>query len=70
MDSMTTREDFARSLDNPENAQKLNGLVEDARDALMDYQVCTYGGLTLIVSNVFHRLRYRTISTARAAKIS
>ena len=27
-------------LANTENAQKINGLVEDVREALMDYQVC------------------------------
>ena len=26
---------------NVENADKLGGLVEDVRDAMMDYQVCT-----------------------------
>jgi len=46
MDSMTTQEDLALFLKNPENAQKVNGLVEDARYALIDYQVCTPGALT------------------------
>jgi len=39
MDSMTTRKDLAHVLKNPENAQKVNGLVEDVRYALTDYQV-------------------------------
>ena len=38
--SMATRSDLAEFLSNPENAQKLNGLVEDIRYALMDYYVC------------------------------
>ena len=28
------------SLTNTENAQRINGLVEDIHEALMDYQVC------------------------------
>ena len=40
MDSMTTQDNFAHFLKNPENAQELNGLVEDIRHILMDYQVC------------------------------
>ena len=39
MNSMTTEDDLADFLNNPENAQRLNGLVEDVRYALMDYQV-------------------------------
>jgi len=40
MNSMTTQEDFADSLKDPENAQRFNSLVEDIRYALMDYRVC------------------------------
>jgi len=36
---MTTQEDLALFLRNPGNAQKLNGLVQDIRGALMVYQV-------------------------------
>jgi len=36
---MATQEDLALFLRNPGNAQKLNGLVQDIRDALIDYQV-------------------------------
>lgn len=39
MAAMTTRNDLADFLGNPENAQKLNNLVEDTRYAVMDYQV-------------------------------
>jgi len=41
MHSITTQKDFADFLKTPENAQKLNDLVEDIRYALMDYQVCS-----------------------------
>jgi len=41
MDSMTSQEDLADLLKNPENAQKVNGLVEDVRYALISYQVRT-----------------------------
>ena len=39
MNSMTEN-NLADFLNDPENAQRLNGLVEDVRYALMDYQVC------------------------------
>ena len=51
LDSITTQKDLARFLNHTENAQKLNGLVEDIRDALMGYQVCTPKPLGLIASN-------------------
>ena len=41
VDSMTTQEDLAGFLRNPENAQKFNSLVEDIRYTLIDYQVRT-----------------------------
>jgi len=40
MDSMTTQKNLALFLEKPENAQKLNELVQDIRYAMMDYQVC------------------------------
>jgi len=40
MDSMIIQKDLALFLKNPKNAQKVNGLVQDTRYALMDYQVC------------------------------
>ena len=40
MRSMATHSDLMGFLSNPENAQKLNGLVEDIRYALMEYHVC------------------------------
>ena len=46
MDLMITQEDLTDFLNNAENAQKLNGLVEDICYAMVDYQVCTFGGLT------------------------
>jgi len=46
MDSVITRDDLAGFLKNPGNARKLNVLVEDIREALMDYQVCTPKSLT------------------------
>jgi len=52
MESITTQEDLALFLKNPENAQKLNGLVEDIRDALIEYQVCSPKSLALVVANI------------------
>jgi len=39
MGPVATQEDLGLFLGVPENARKVNGLVEDIRDALMDYQV-------------------------------
>jgi len=52
MDPMTTRKDLALFLKKPENAQKLNGLVQDIRYAVMDYQVCSPEGLAPVVANI------------------
>jgi hypothetical protein len=41
LDPMTTQKDIAQFLNNTENAQKLNDLVDDIREAVMDYQVRT-----------------------------
>jgi hypothetical protein len=51
LDSITTQKDLAQFLNNTENAQKLNGLVGDIHDTLMDYQVLISEPLTLIASN-------------------
>ena len=50
LDPMTTQKDIAQFLSNVENAQKLNDLVDDIREAVMDYQVRTPKGLTLSIS--------------------
>ena len=39
-------------LSNAENAQKLNGLVDDIREAVVDYQVRTSRGPSLGASNI------------------
>ena len=51
MNSVTTRFDLADFLNDPDNSQRLNGLVEDIRYALVDYQVCTPKQFALLVSN-------------------
>ena len=66
MDSITTQKDLTHFLMESENALKLNDLVEDIRDALMDYQVCTSKGLALITSNIYLRRHYNETSTTRA----
>ena len=63
---MMTQKDLASFLrDNPENAQKLNGLVEDIRNAFMGYLVCTPSGFTPTVSNIYHRLQCNKTSMMR-----
>ena len=49
---MITQKDIAQFLSNAENAQKLNDLVDDIREAVMDYQVRTSEGTSLSVSNI------------------
>ena len=50
MNSITTQEDLADFLKDPENAQRWNSLVEDIRYALIDYQVCILKRLIADVS--------------------
>jgi len=49
---MRTQKDIAQFLSNAENAQKLNNLVDDIREAVIDYQVRTSKGLTPSASNI------------------
>ena len=63
LDSMATQKDIAQFLNNPENAQKLTDLVDDIREAVMDYQVRTSKGLDLITSDAYFRLPYTGIPT-------
>jgi len=66
MGLMTSQNTLVDFLNDPENAQRVNSLVEDICYALMDYQVCTPNGLAFIVSNIHLRLHYNKISTTRA----
>jgi len=52
MGSITTRKDLVPFLKNPENAHKVNGLVEDIRYALIDYQVSSSKRPVLVPANV------------------
>ena len=68
LDRMAVQEDIARFLNNTDNAQKLNDLMEDIREAVMDYQVRTSKGLVFITSNVRPRLPYSEISISAPVK--
>ena len=68
LDQMAAQEDIARFLNNADNAQKLNGLVEDIREAVMDYQVRSSKGPVLIASNVRPRLPYSEIPMTTPVK--
>ena len=57
--------DLTGFLSGPENAWKVNDLVEDIRRAWMDYQVCALKSLALVVSNNYLRLRYNETSAMR-----
>ena len=70
MNTMMTRNDLADFLNDPENAQRLDGLVEDVRYALIGYRVRAHEMIALIVSNICLRLPYNKISTTRIVKRS
>ena len=55
---------------NVKNAEKLGGLIEDIRDAIMEYQVCVCYLSTSGASEVRTRLRYSEISTTRVVSSS
>ena len=60
---MAAQKNIAQFLNNTENAQRLNGLVDDIREAVMDYQVCTSKDLAFPAPNIFRRLPYSVIHT-------
>ena len=65
MHPMATRNDLADFLNNPENAQELNGLVEDIRHTLMDYWVSTPEWLALTISDIYLRHHYKETSITK-----
>ena len=52
---------------NVENADKLGGLVEDIRDAVMDYQVRIQHDAHFLVLDIRFRLFYNKIYTTKVA---
>lgn len=59
---MTTQGSTIRFLSNAGDAKKLNGLVDDVREAVMDYQVCAPPALALDPSNICLRFLCSGIS--------
>ena len=51
---------------NVQHVDKLGGIIEDIRDAMMEYQVCIRELSVLETSDVCDRPRYSQISTTRA----
>ena len=66
MDTMINQENFAHFLSIPENAQRINYLVEDVRYAIMEYQVCAPERPDPNASNICLRPHYNERSTTRA----
>jgi hypothetical protein len=65
---VTTQGDIVKFLNNAENAQKLNDLVDDIHEALLEYQVNIQNHfLMFITTYVFLRLPYNKTSTATPA---
>ena len=60
---MTTQGGTAQFLNNAENTKRLNGLVDDVREAVVDYQVRASRGLALDPSNICLRFPCSGIST-------
>ena len=61
---MAARKNIMQFLSNAGNAQKLNDLVDDIREAVMDYQVRTESrGAASVVSHIRFRLRCTRAST-------
>ena len=54
-------------LTNPENAQRVNSLVEDIFDTLLEYQVCALAYLFPIMSDICPRLHCNRIFMMRIA---
>ena len=46
---------IAKFLKNTENVDKLSGMVEDIRDAMMEYQVCLRSTSPLTLPNIHYR---------------
>jgi hypothetical protein len=54
---------------NVDNADKLRGLVEDIRDAMIHYQVCFANTRIFSTSDICFRLCYSRISTTKVASL-
>jgi len=63
LDPMTSQKDIVQFLNNAENARKLNDLVDDIHEAVIEYQVCTPKALALIELNICFRLPCNKAST-------
>lgn len=50
----------------PWNSRKLGGLVEDIRNAMIEYQVCIHNPTISSASDTLTRPRYSKTSTTRA----
>ena len=50
---------------NVKNAEVLSGLVENIRDAVMDYQVCSQSKLITLMSDICFRLPCSKISMSK-----
>jgi len=57
--------DVMEFLANPENAQRINSLVEDIHEALMEYQVCMVNCSFSTISDYCARLWCNKISMTR-----
>ena len=62
---MAKQEKVEGFFNNVKNAEKLGDLVEDIRDAAMDYQVRDQNELITLTPNIRFRFRYNKTSTTR-----
>ena len=54
---------------NVKNTDKLAGLVDGIRDAVMDYQVCNWSQLIALMSDTHFRLHYNKRCMTRAVSL-
>ena len=54
---------------NVKNADKLGGLVDDVRDAVMYYQVCDWGRSIALASETLFRLHCNKICMTRTVSL-
>jgi len=63
--SLAEEGNIVEFLTNAENAQRINGLVDDIYGALMEYQVCISNYSSSTMADLYVRLHCNRISTMR-----
>ena len=67
LNPLAQRGAMTRFLTNAEDVDTLSDMVEDIRDAMMQYQVCPFAASALALSNIHTRHPYNRISSVKTA---